>query len=118
MLKVLKDMFCETCGKDNDRNAKFCKSCGSTLGTDKTRSSGGQKTFQPRSQESVGFGDRATGEHLVLHCTLCGGQDFAKDKGRLDSKWGFTSFKIIIQTCQRCGHIELFNKGRSIFDFD
>ncbi len=108
-------MYCETCGKENGEGAKFCKSCGSTLGT---RSSGGQETFQPKSQQSVGFGDRATGEHLVLHCTLCGGQDFAKDKGRLDSKWGMTSFKVIINTCKRCGHVELFNKGRSIFDFD
>ena len=111
-------MYCETCGKENVEGAKFCKSCGSTLGKSSTRSSGGQDTFQPRSQESIGFGDRATGEHLVLRCTLCGGQDFAQDKGRLDSKWGWTSFKVIIQTYKRCGHVELFNKGRSIFDFD
>ena len=117
-MKVLKVMYCETCGQENTEGARFCKSCGTSLGTSKPRSSGGSVAFQPNRQESIGFGERRTGEHLVLRCTLCGGQDFAQDRGRLDSKWGFTSFKVIMQTCKNCGHIELFNKGRSIFDFD
>jgi len=77
---------------------------------------------QPRrvakANNSIGFGSRRTGEDLVIRCSLCGGRDFAKDTGRLDSKWGFTSFKVVMLTCKNCGHIELFNKGRSIFDFD
>ncbi|MHA2225474.1 MAG: hypothetical protein ACXAC8_09740 [Candidatus Hodarchaeales archaeon] len=110
-------VFCETCGQENDGKAKFCRHCGVSI----SRENRTNTTPQPpplSRQESVGFGDRSTGEHLVIHCTLCGGQDFAKDSGRLDSKWGFTSFKVIMMSCRRCGHIELFNKGRSIFDFD
>ena len=106
-------MYCETCGQENAEGARFCKSCGSTLSSSKATT-----TFQPKTEQSIGFGERRTGEHLVLRCTLCGGQDFATDRGRLDSKWGVTSFKVIMQTCKNCGHIELFNKGRSIFDFD
>lgn len=106
-------VFCETCGQDNNDQAKFCRSCGAAVGK-----SGYKQTASPSSSESIGFGSRNTGEHLVLHCSLCNGQDFAKDTGRLDSKWGFTSFKVIMLSCKKCGHIELFNKGRSIFDFD
>lgn len=107
--------YCETCGKENTDNAKFCKSCGATM---KPTASGGQSVQYSPPEQSIGFGDRRTGENLVLRCTLCGGQDFAKDKGRLDSKWGFTSFKVVMMSCRHCGHIELFNRGRSIFDFD
>ena len=108
-------VYCETCGIENSDNAKFCKSCGGTLNP--ASSTGRPVEYEPQ-QQSIGFGHRRTGENLVLRCTLCGGQDFAKDKGRLDSKWGFTSFKVIMMTCRHCGHVEIFNKGRSIFDFD
>ncbi len=108
-------VYCETCGAENSESAKFCKSCGGTLSPGSA--AGGSVQYAPQKQ-SIGFGDRRTGENLVLRCTLCGGQDFAKDKGRLDSKWGFTSFKVIMMSCRHCGHIELFNRGRSIFDFD
>lgn len=107
-------VYCEKCGQENLGNAKFCKNCGSSISQENTSYSPGSS----RVDESIGFGDRRTGEQLVIRCTLCGNQDFARDKGRLDSKWGFTSFKVVIMTCKNCGHIELFNKGRSIFDFD
>ncbi|MHA2089013.1 MAG: double zinc ribbon domain-containing protein [Promethearchaeota archaeon] len=109
-------VYCETCGTENNNSAKFCKSCGTTLSP-----STQQKINHPplpRGDISIGFGNRSTGENLVLRCSLCGSQDFAKDSGRLDSKWGWTSFKVIMLSCKRCGHIELFNKGRSIWDFD
>ncbi|MFW9994659.1 MAG: zinc-ribbon domain-containing protein [Candidatus Odinarchaeota archaeon] len=108
-------VFCEHCGSDNDSSARFCRSCGKELEAQKESF---QKPTFSSGEEGVGFGSRSTGENLVLHCSLCGGRDFAKDTGRLDSKWGFTSFKVVMLTCRRCGHIELFNKGRSIFDFD
>ena len=107
--------FCERCGAENADSGRYCKSCGAKM--DSPQFEGSMRTIPPGDQ-SIGFGDRRTGEHLVLKCTLCGGQDFAKDKGRLDSKWGWTSFKVIMMSCKHCGHIELFNKGRSIFDFD
>jgi predicted nucleic-acid-binding Zn-ribbon protein len=112
-------VFCETCGSENSRNARFCKSCGTSIEQALTDPRAISTADPPiREEESIGFGSRRTSEHLVLRCSLCGSQDFAKDSGRLDSKWGFTSFKVIMLTCKRCGHIELFNKGRSIWDFD
>jgi len=107
--------YCPTCGQMNQDDAKFCRHCGLTIGESQS------STFyspQPPEPPSIGFGSRPTGENLVMRCTMCGSQDFAKDSGRLDSKWGFTSFRVIMMSCKRCGHIELFNKGRSIFDFD
>ena len=53
-----------------------------------------------------------------IHCGNSGIHNFKQDEGKLDSKWGMTAFKVIILTCNACGHIELFNKGRTIFDFD
>jgi RNase P subunit RPR2 len=112
-------VFCETCGTENSEKARFCKSCGSSLDSVQASSRANSTSPPPVSRnESIGFGSQPTGENLVLRCSLCGSQDFAKDSGRLDSKWGFTSFKVIMLTCRRCGHIELFNKGRSIWDFD
>ncbi|MFX0086713.1 MAG: zinc-ribbon domain-containing protein [Candidatus Hodarchaeota archaeon] len=109
-------VYCETCGIENNQTAKYCKNCGASIVITENKSFSGPNP--PSGNTSIGFGDRNTGENLVLRCSLCNGQDFAKDSGRLDSKWGFTSFKVIMLSCRRCGHIELFNKGRSIFDFD
>ncbi len=108
--------YCERCGAENVESAQYCKSCGVSMSSSQSKRST-RATFTPEDR-SIGFGERRTGEHLVLRCTMCGSQDFAKDKGRLDSKWGWTSFKVIMMSCKHCGHIELFNKGRSIFDFD
>lgn len=112
--------ICQTCGTSNNDDAKFCVSCGSNVSDAKPPAPQQQPDYQA-PQTSVGFGHKPTGESLVMHCTMCGAegnQAFAKDSGRLDSKWGMTSFKVTIMTCKNCGHVELFNKGRSIFDFD
>ena len=111
-------VFCETCGQENGGQAKFCRFCGASIVSSKFGSNRQTTPSRGSESESIGFGSRNTGENLVIRCGLCGEQDFAKDTGRLDSKWGFTSFKVVMCTCKRCGHIELFNKGRSIFDFD
>ena len=107
--------YCEACGVDNVQDARYCKSCGANLDSAQIDK---PSTIVSPQNDSIGFGERRTGENLVLRCTMCGSQDFAKDKGRLDSKWGWTSFKVIMMSCKHCGHIELFNKGRSIWDFD
>jgi len=111
---------CAVCGQENVDKAKFCRYCGTTIipGSYSNPSAPYQRASYPRAKASVGFGSRRTGEDLVIQCSLCGGQDFAQDFGRFDSKWGITSFKVIILTCKSCGHIELFMKGRTIFDFD
>ncbi|MHA1215557.1 MAG: double zinc ribbon domain-containing protein [Candidatus Hodarchaeales archaeon] len=107
-------VFCPKCGQENQDGIKYCKYCGSSMDSLGSR----QPRRVAKANNSIGFGSRRTGEDLVIRCSLCGGRDFAKDTGRLDSKWGFTSFKVVMLTCKNCGHIELFNKGRSIFDFD
>jgi hypothetical protein len=54
----------------------------------------------------------------VLRCPLCGGTEFETQRGRLDSRWGFTTHKVVMQICQRCGLVLQFSAGRGIFDFD
>ena len=51
-------------------------------------------------------------------CPLCGGQEFQKEEGRLDSKWGVTSHKLILLVCQQCRFVMHFYDKRSIWDFD
>ncbi|UCE14364.1 MAG: zinc ribbon domain-containing protein, partial [Candidatus Heimdallarchaeota archaeon] len=77
-------MFCETCGQKNGDQAKFCRYCGSSI--ENSKDVRVHNVHSPRSSESIGFGSRNTGENLVIRCSLCAGQDFAKDTGRLDSK--------------------------------
>jgi hypothetical protein len=33
-------------------------------------------------------------------CPLCGGEQFTKEEGRLDSKWVFTSHKLTLLICE------------------
>ena len=107
-------MYCRKCGADNEEESTYCFQCGAEL----SRSQASSSHQSSRSGLGIGVGARPVRDDLVLHCSMCEGQDFARDTGRLDSRWGFTSFKVVMLTCKRCGHIEFFNKGRSIFDFD
>ena len=109
---------CDNCGTENDDASIFCVNCGTKLGSPQSQPVQAPRESIPSQRGGVGLGGRYTAENMVLKCSLCDNQDFARDEGRLDSKWGFTSFKVVILTCRRCGHVELFNKGRSIFDFD
>ena len=54
----------------------------------------------------------------VLRCPLCQGTEFDTQRGRLDSRWGITSHKVVMKICQRCGLVLQFSAGRGIFDFD
>jgi hypothetical protein len=54
----------------------------------------------------------------VLRCLLCAGTEFDTQKGRLDSRWGVTSHKVVLKICRRCGFVMHFDAGRGIFDFD
>jgi uncharacterized protein len=51
-------------------------------------------------------------------CPLCNGQSFSQEEGRLDSKWGFTSHRMILLICEQCQFILHFYNGNSIWDFD
>ncbi|MFX0168218.1 MAG: hypothetical protein ACFE89_02570 [Candidatus Hodarchaeota archaeon] len=53
-----------------------------------------------------------------LQCPLCGGMQFHREEGRMDSRWGITSHKIVLMICEQCRYIMQFSRGRSIFDFD
>ena len=54
----------------------------------------------------------------ALKCPLCGGLEFAQEQGRMDSRWGLTSHKLVLMICQTCGLVLQFSAGRGIFDFD
>ena len=54
----------------------------------------------------------------VLQCPLCDGTEFDRQQGRMDSRWGITSHKLVLQICRRCGLVLQFSAGRGIFDFD
>jgi hypothetical protein len=53
-----------------------------------------------------------------LRCPICGGVEFDREQGRIDSRWGFTSHKIVMMVCRTCGLVLQFSAGRGIFDFD
>jgi hypothetical protein len=44
--------------------------------------------------------------------------EFDRQQGRIDSRWGFTSHKLVLMICRRCGLVLQFSAGRGIFDFD
>jgi uncharacterized protein len=54
----------------------------------------------------------------VLRCPLCEGTEFDAEEGRLDSRWGVTTHKVVMRICRRCGLVLQFWAGRGIFDFD
>jgi hypothetical protein len=58
------------------------------------------------------------GARQRLRCLLCGGEDFDRQQGRIDSRWGITSHKLVMMICRRCGLVHQFSAGRGIFDFD
>ena len=53
-----------------------------------------------------------------LACPVCGGTEFDQEQGRMDSRWGLTSHKMVLMICRRCRLILQFSAGRGIFDFD
>jgi len=53
-----------------------------------------------------------------LECPLCQGTEFDRQQGRMDSRWGITSHKLVLMICRRCGLVLQFSAGRGIFDFD
>lgn len=63
-----------------------------------------------------GYDNQSTAS--VPTCPLCSNQQFQREEGRIDSKWGFTNHKIILLVCTRCQYILQFYSGNSIFDFD
>jgi len=54
----------------------------------------------------------------VLRCPLCCGTQFDRQQGRMDSRWGITSHKLVLQIRKKCGLVLQLSAGRGIFDFD
>ncbi len=55
----------------------------------------------------------------TLRCPLCGHDGFEKQRGKLDSHWGFTALKVNLMICERCGYVMQFYQGRTFFgNFD
>ena len=44
----------------------------------------------------------------VLKCPLCAGTEFDQQQGRMDSRWGITSHKLVLQICRQCGLVLQF----------
>ena len=57
-------------------------------------------------------------DNRQLKCPLCGGVDFEKQEGKMDSKWGLTAHRVTLMICTTCRLVMTFSKGRTIFDFD
>ncbi len=57
-------------------------------------------------------------ERAQLRCPVCGGVDFEQQEGRMDSRWGVTSHRLVLMICLRCRLVLQFSAGRGIFDFD
>lgn len=57
-------------------------------------------------------------KRATLTCPVCGSTDFDREQGRMDSRWGLTSHKLVLMICQRCRLVLQFSAGRGIFDFD
>ena len=57
-------------------------------------------------------------DEAKLTCPVCGGTEFDQEQGRMDSRWGLTSHKMVLMICRRCRLILQFSAGRGIFDFD
>jgi hypothetical protein len=57
-------------------------------------------------------------ENRQLTCPLCGGTDFEKQEGKMDSKWGLTAHKVTLMICTGCRFVMTFSKGRTVWDFD
>lgn len=53
-----------------------------------------------------------------LACPLCGFREFQKEESRSDSRWGFTSHRMILMICVRCRYVLHFYDRHSVFDFD
>jgi uncharacterized protein len=51
-------------------------------------------------------------------CSTCGGTEFDRQQGRMDSRWGIRSDKLVRQICRRRGLVPQFSVGRGIWDFD
>jgi hypothetical protein len=62
--------------------------------------------------------DQHTTDRPTPVCPICRGEDFTREKGKIDSQWGMTAHRVNILVCSRCGHILLFYEGNTIFDFD
>jgi predicted nucleic-acid-binding Zn-ribbon protein len=59
-----------------------------------------------------------TAEPNLPTCPICGGREYTREKGKLDSEWGITAHRVDMLVCSNCGYVLLFYEGNTIFDFD
>jgi hypothetical protein len=50
-----------------------------------------------------------------LACTVCDGRSFDEQISREDSQMGFTTFRMKLLICRRCGFVMHFSLGQSLF---
>jgi len=96
------EYYCVDCGATVNHQDKTCANCGADI----------TEFVEEGPEADQGAQDKTP------TCPLCGSHSFDKEEGRLDSKWGFTSHKVILLICNRCQFVLHFYDGHSIFDFD
>ena len=62
--------------------------------------------------------DPNQGSAVFPPCPLCGNRSYRQERGKIDSEWGITAHRVVILICEQCGHILLFDEGRTMWDFD
>jgi hypothetical protein len=73
-----------------------------------------QRRAAVQAQQEVEL-DEARRKVANLACTVCGYQDFDEQTSREDSQMGFTTFRMRLLICKRCGFVMQFSLGRSLF---
>ena len=59
--------------------------------------------------------DEAQRKVANLACTVCGYQHFDEQTSREDSQMGFSTFRMRLMICMRCGFVMQFSLGQSLF---
>jgi uncharacterized protein len=67
---------------------------------------------QARQQAEL---DEARRKVANVACTVCGYQHFDEQTSREDSQMGYTTFRMRLLICKRCGFVMQFSLGRSLF---
>lgn len=73
-----------------------------------------QRRAAAQAQQQVEL-DEARRKVANLACTVCGYQHFDEQTSREDSQLGFTTFRMRLMICKRCGFVMQFSLGQSLF---
>jgi uncharacterized protein len=58
------------------------------------------------------------GSRRQFACMICAGTRFWNEKGKIGGLHGLSSHQVTLLMCEECGHVHLFDKGRSWWNVD